>query len=94
LLNARAKASLEEKDLNEVIYMPACGEACPTRAIVFGNLYDADSEVARLAKDPRAFRLLSKLNTEPKVYYLSKHEWVRKQGDKHFQNLNGNTRGR
>lgn len=93
LLNARAKASLEEQDLNEVTYMPACGEACPTKAISFGNLNDAESQVAKLAKDPRVFRLLSKLNTEPKVYYLSQHEWVRKQGDRHFQNSNGNKRG-
>jgi menaquinone reductase, iron-sulfur cluster-binding subunit len=62
--------------------MPACGDACPTKAITFGNLMDPNSEVAKLAKDPRAFRILEKLHTEPKVYYLSKHQWVHKLGDK------------
>ena len=79
---AYAKAYLDETELNKVTYLPACAEACPTKAIAFGNLMDADSEVAKLSKDPRAFRILEKLKTEPKVYYLSKHEWVRKQGDK------------
>ena len=41
--------------------------------------------MARLAKDPRAFRLLSKLPTEPKVYYLSSLEWVRRQADHHLK---------
>ncbi|GLI33214.1 menaquinone reductase, iron-sulfur cluster-binding subunit [Desulforhabdus amnigena] len=84
LLNARAKAYLEETDPDKATYLPACAEACPTKAISFGNLNDPESEVAALIKDPRAFRLLSKLHTEPKVYYLSKHDWVRKQADKGF----------
>ena len=58
-----------------------CAEACPTRAIAFGNLHDPQSEVAKLAKDPRAFRILAKLHTEPKVYYLSKYQWVHKLSD-------------
>ena len=62
--------------------MPACAAACPTKAIAFGNLLDADSEVAKLSKDPRSFRILEKLKTDPKVYYLSKYQWVHKLGDK------------
>jgi molybdopterin-containing oxidoreductase family iron-sulfur binding subunit len=58
-------------------YEPACAEACPNRAIRFGNLTDPDSEVSRLARDPRSFRLLEALGTEPKVHYLSDREWVR-----------------
>jgi molybdopterin-containing oxidoreductase family iron-sulfur binding subunit len=64
------------------MYQPACAEACPTRAIVFGNLLDAESEVAKLAKSPRSFRLLAKLGTEPKVYYLTKHQWVHRLADR------------
>lgn len=82
LLAARAKAYLDGADLNKVTYLPACAEACPTKAISFGNLLDPDSEVARLSKDQRAFRILEKLQTEPKVYYLSKYQWVHKLGDK------------
>jgi molybdopterin-containing oxidoreductase family iron-sulfur binding subunit len=63
------------------VYTPACADACPTGAITFGNLMDAQSVVGKLAKDPRAFRILAKLKTEPKVYYLSKYQWVHKLSD-------------
>ena len=82
LNNARSKAYLEGADPKTVTYMPACAEACPTKAISFGNLLDPQSEVAKLSKDTRSFRLLKKLRTEPKVYYLSKHQWVHKLADK------------
>lgn len=81
LLNARAKAYAEGADPDGVTYTPACADACPTRAISFGNLLDPQSTVAKLAKDPRSFRILSKLNTEPKVYYLSSQPWVHKLSD-------------
>lgn len=82
LLAARSKAFAEGSEPDAVTYTPACAEACPTRAISFGNLLDSGSKVAALAKDSRAFRLLEKLHTEPKVYYLSKYQWVHKLSDK------------
>ncbi len=81
LLEARSKAYVEGADPKKVDYTPACAEACPSGAIVFGNLLDPQSKVAMLAKDPRAFRILDKLGTKPKVYYLSKHQWVHKLSD-------------
>jgi molybdopterin-containing oxidoreductase family iron-sulfur binding subunit len=62
-------------------YVPACVEACPVGAMHFGNLNDPEHEVARLAKSPRAFRLLEKLRSEPKVYYLSSYDWVKRWAD-------------
>ena len=47
-------------------YTPACAEACPTGAIVFGNLDDPQSEVARLTQAPGTFRLLERLGTGAK----------------------------
>lgn len=78
---ARDRARLNGEDPDSVVYTPACVEACPTHAITFGNLKDPNSEVAKLAKDPRAFRILEKLRTEPKVYYLSSAQWIRRQSD-------------
>jgi molybdopterin-containing oxidoreductase family iron-sulfur binding subunit len=83
LNDARAKAFLDKTPLDEVVYTPACAEACPTKAITFGNLLDSGSEAAKLSKDrERAFRILEKLHTEPKVTYLSSHKWVRDLADK------------
>ncbi len=83
LNDARAKAYADKTPLDKVTYVTACAEACPTRAITFGNLMDPESEAAKLAKDAeRAFRVLDKLKTEPKVIYLSSSAWVRSLGDK------------
>ena len=93
LLKAKDEARVNGEDPEGVEYTPACVEACPTGAIVFGNLHDPESEVARLSKDKRAFRLLAKLKTEPKVYYLSSHEWVRKQGDNDLKEITKEIKG-
>jgi Fe-S-cluster-containing dehydrogenase component len=79
---AKDKAFLEgRQELHEGEYVPACVEACPAKAMAFGNLSDSHSEVAKLAKNPNAFRLLEKLGTEPKVIYLSSQAWIRQLAD-------------
>jgi molybdopterin-containing oxidoreductase family iron-sulfur binding subunit len=50
----------------------ACQQACPTRAIVFGDQLDATSAVARLARSDRAYAALDELGTVPRVRYLRK----------------------
>jgi molybdopterin-containing oxidoreductase family iron-sulfur binding subunit len=56
--------------LEKGLPIPACNQACATGARYFGDLDDPDSEVARLARSPRAFRLLEDLGTEPNCIYL------------------------
>lgn len=70
LMRARDRAAIEGRELRPGEYAPACAEACPAQAIVFGDLDDPHAAVAQLARSPRAFRLLEDLGTEPKVYYL------------------------
>jgi molybdopterin-containing oxidoreductase family iron-sulfur binding subunit len=48
----------------------ACQQSCPARAITFGNLRDAESRVAREARDPRGYFVLEELNVRPSVRYL------------------------
>lgn len=70
LMKAKDQARSAGRAFKAEEYVPACVEVCPARAIIFGDLEDPDSEVAGLARSPRAFRLLEELGTEPKVYYL------------------------
>jgi molybdopterin-containing oxidoreductase family iron-sulfur binding subunit len=50
----------------------ACQEACPTDAIVFGDLNNPESRVAKLSKHPRGFASLEETNARPAVTYLTK----------------------
>ena len=74
LQKARDRVRAERRELAPGDYVTACAEACPTRAITFGDLSDAGSDVAKLAKSPRAFRVGEELGTKPKVIYLSETE--------------------
>ncbi len=71
LQKAKEQAAIEKRELEESDYIPACVESCPTKAISFGDLDNHNSQVYSLKKNPRAFRMLEELGTEPKVYYLS-----------------------
>ena len=71
LQKAREQARAEGRDLQEGDYVPACVEICPAKAIYFGDLEDPNSTVSKLARSPRAFKLLEDLGTEPKVIYLT-----------------------
>ena len=53
-------------------FMPACVNACPTGTLMFGDQNDPDSEVSKLAEDPRHYKLLEELGTGPNVVYLKK----------------------
>lgn len=51
--------------------MPACLEACPTGARVFGNLLDPKSEIRHILENKTVFRLKEDLNTQPKFWYYT-----------------------
>ena len=50
---------------------PACQEACPTGARIFGNLLDPTSEIRWVLANKTVFRLKEELNTEPKFWYFT-----------------------
>jgi len=73
---AKREAAAQGRELTDadVVLLPACNEACPASARYFGDLDDPDSTVSRLSRDPRAFKLLEDLGTEPKVIYLAEEK--------------------
>jgi molybdopterin-containing oxidoreductase family iron-sulfur binding subunit len=50
----------------------ACQQACPTNAIIFGDLNVSDSKVAKLHRSGRSYQLLEELNTKTRLQYLAR----------------------
>ncbi len=63
---------LSDQKLKEGNFMPACVTACPTDTLIFGDMKDPNSEVSRRSEDPRRYKLLEKIGTDPNVVYLKK----------------------
>jgi Fe-S-cluster-containing dehydrogenase component len=71
----------DKEVLEEADYQTACTQACPAGAITFGDLNNKEHAVYKLKNHKNAFRLLERLGTNTKIYYLSEREWVRRAGD-------------
>jgi len=71
---AQNRASLEGgRPLVDGEVVPACEQTCPAEAIVFGNIRDPNSRVARAVHGERTYRALDAfINTQPGVNYLKK----------------------
>ena len=88
-MKAKDKAIAEGRNPYELAdgeYVTSCTEVCPNGAISFGDSKNPEHKVYELIRSPHAFRLLERLGTDPQVYYLSKREWVRRQGDNYLEN--------
>jgi MoCo/4Fe-4S cofactor protein with predicted Tat translocation signal len=68
---ARIQAKLEDRRIADGEVKTACQTACPTQAIVFGDLNDPGSRVAQAKASPRNYGLLEDLNTRPRTTYLA-----------------------
>jgi molybdopterin-containing oxidoreductase family iron-sulfur binding subunit len=68
---ARIDAEKEDRRITDGEIKTACQQACPADAIVFGDLNDPDSRVARLQAEQRKYALLEHLNTRPRTNYLA-----------------------
>ena len=67
---AEDRAKSEGREVRDGEFAPACAQACPADAIVFGRLDDHESRVSRLSESGRGVKLLEDLGTQPRVTYL------------------------
>jgi molybdopterin-containing oxidoreductase family iron-sulfur binding subunit len=70
----KLKAKMENRELGPNEVNTACAQACPTNAIVFGNVNKPESHIAQIRKEneQREFYVLEQIHTLPNVSYLAK----------------------
>jgi len=71
ITRARIDSEKEQRKIRDMEIQTACQQACPAEAIIFGDLNDKNSKVARLQSGPRNYGLLAELNTRPRTTYLA-----------------------
>ncbi len=69
---AKRQAKIENRDLKDGDIVAACQSACPTDAIVFGDLKDKNSRVRKEQELGRSYAVLSELNIKPRTQFLAK----------------------
>ena len=67
----RIAAEKENRWVRDGEVVTACQQTCPTSAIIFGNMNDPDSKVAKLKGDSRNYSLLAEVNTRPRTTYIA-----------------------
>jgi len=70
--SAKAQAKNEGRELKDGEMKTACQQSCPGMAIVFGDLLDPNSDVAKALADPKRYAVLGELGVAPAVNYLAK----------------------
>jgi Fe-S-cluster-containing dehydrogenase component len=68
----KLKAKIENRPVGEGDIKTACQQSCPGDAIVFGDINDPNSEIAKITQNPRSYQLLEQLHTLPSVSYVTK----------------------
>jgi molybdopterin-containing oxidoreductase family iron-sulfur binding subunit len=71
IAQARIEAEKDGRAIRDGEVVTACQSVCPTNAIVFGDMHDPESAIAKTKKDHRNYNLLNELNTQPRTTYLA-----------------------
>jgi MoCo/4Fe-4S cofactor protein with predicted Tat translocation signal len=67
----KIEADKNNRNIRDGEIVTACQQACPTNAIIFGNINDATSKVAKLKKQERSYGVLADINTRPRTTYVA-----------------------
>jgi molybdopterin-containing oxidoreductase family iron-sulfur binding subunit len=68
---AKITADKENREIRDGDIVTACQQACPTDAIVFGNINDKNSRVAKRKAEERNYPVLGDLNYRPRTTYTA-----------------------
>jgi len=68
---AKIEADKENREIRDGEIVTACQQACPTNAIVFGNINDRSSKVRKLKEQSRTYGVLADINTRPRTTYIA-----------------------
>jgi molybdopterin-containing oxidoreductase family iron-sulfur binding subunit len=69
---ARIEAEKVNRRIGDGEIITACQQACPTQAIVFGDINDPNAQVTKLKAEPTTYSALPELNTRPRVTYMAR----------------------
>ena len=65
-------AKRDGREVKDGEFQTACSAACGSGAMIFGDVNDKESEVAKLKEDDRMYHLLEYVGTKPNVFYHTK----------------------
>ncbi|HEY2391340.1 MAG TPA: TAT-variant-translocated molybdopterin oxidoreductase [Candidatus Angelobacter sp.] len=71
ITEARIASEKEDRKIRDLEIKTACQQVCPTEAIVFGDINNANSAVRKIKDGPRNYQLLAVLNTRPRTTYVA-----------------------
>ncbi|HUS20254.1 MAG TPA: TAT-variant-translocated molybdopterin oxidoreductase [Terriglobales bacterium] len=71
ITGARIQAEKEDRKVRDGEVVTACQQACPTDAIVFGDMNDPNSRVNKIKKQQRNYAMLAEVNTRPRTTYVA-----------------------
>jgi MoCo/4Fe-4S cofactor protein with predicted Tat translocation signal len=73
--SGKLKAKIEKRPMQDGEVITACASACPSDAIIFGDLNNPESRISKVLDhevNNRAYNVLAEINTRPNVWYLTK----------------------
>jgi molybdopterin-containing oxidoreductase family iron-sulfur binding subunit len=72
IAEARIGSDIADTPIADGRIMTACEQACPTRAITFGNINDRTARVVAEKGEPTSYAMLAELGTRPRTTYLAR----------------------